>query len=43
MNYNLLIDWEDQTEESGITEPLTLAEVKNYLRIEGFIDSTESI
>lgn len=43
MKYNLLIDWEDQTSESGITEPVTLAEVKNYLRIEGFIDSTESI
>jgi uncharacterized phiE125 gp8 family phage protein len=43
MLYNLLIDWEDQTDESGIVEPVTLAEVKNYLRIEGFIDSTESL
>ncbi len=43
MLYNLLIDWEDQTEESGITEPLTVQEVKNYLRLEGFIDNSESI
>lgn len=43
MRYNLLIDWEDQTDESGVVEPVTLAEVKNYLRIEGFIDSSESI
>lgn len=43
MLYNLLIDWEDQTNESGITEPLTVNEVKNYLRLEGFIDSTESL
>jgi uncharacterized phiE125 gp8 family phage protein len=43
MLYNLLIDWEDQTSESGLTEPLTLAEVKNYLRLEGFIDQSESI
>lgn len=43
MYYNLLIDWEDQTNESGIVEPLTVQEVKNYLRLEGFIDSYESI
>jgi uncharacterized phiE125 gp8 family phage protein len=43
MLYNLLIDWEDQTSESGLTEPLTVAEVKNYLRLEGFIDQSESI
>jgi uncharacterized phiE125 gp8 family phage protein len=43
MNYNLLIDWEDLTEESGITEPVTLAEVKNYLRLEGFINDNTSI
>ena len=43
MLYNLLIDWQDQTEESGIVEPVTLSEVKQYLRIEGFIDSTESL
>ena len=43
MLYNLLIDWEDQTSESGIVEPLTVAEVKNYLRLEGFIDDQESL
>ena len=43
MLYNLLIDWEDQTNESGITEPVTVEEVKNYLRLEGFIDNSESI
>lgn len=43
MLYNLLIDWEDQTSESGIVEPLTVSEVKNYLRLEGFIDNSESI
>lgn len=43
MLYNLLIDWEDKTEESGITEPVSVEEVKNYLRLEGFIDSTESL
>ena len=43
MLYNLLIDWEDQTNESGLTEPVTVEEVKNYLRLEGFIDSSESI
>ena len=43
MLYNLLIDWEDQTSESGIVEPLTVQEVKNYLRLEGFIDNSESL
>jgi uncharacterized phiE125 gp8 family phage protein len=43
MNYNLLIDWEDLTEESGIEEPLTVQEVKDYLRLEGFIDNYESV
>ena len=43
MLYNLLIDWQDQTEESGIVEPVTVAEIKSYLRLEGFIDSTESL
>lgn len=43
MHYNLLIDWEDQTSESGIVEPLTVQEVKNYLRLEGFIDNSESL
>lgn len=43
MLYNLLIDWEDQTNESGINEPVSVEEIKNYLRLEGFIDSSESI
>lgn len=43
MYYNLLIDWDDQTAESGIVEPVTVAEVKNYLRLEGFIDDMESL
>lgn len=43
MYYNLLIDWEDQTSESGIIEPLTVQEVKDYLRLEGFIDNQESL
>lgn len=43
MLYNLLIDWEDQTNESGIVEPVSVQEIKNYLRLEGFIDSSESI
>lgn len=43
MYYNLLIDWEDQTSESGLVEPLTVQEVKNYLRLEGFIDDSESL
>lgn len=43
MLYNLLIDWQDQTAESGITEPVTVSEMKNYLRLEGFIDSSESL
>ena len=43
MYYNLLIDWEDHTSESGIVEPLTVQEVKDYLRLEGFIDNTESL
>lgn len=42
MHYNLLIDWEDLTNESGIVEPLTVQEVKDYLRLEGFIDTYES-
>jgi uncharacterized phiE125 gp8 family phage protein len=43
MLYNLLIDWDDQTNESGLSEPVTVSEVKNYLRLEGFIDNSESI
>lgn len=38
--YNLIIDYSDIT--TGIlVEPVTLQEVKDYLRLEGFIDVTE--
>lgn len=36
-NYNLIHEVVDVSDESGgITEPVTLAEMKNYLRLEGF-------
>jgi len=41
--YNLLIDYKDVTADSDITEPLTVQEVKDYLRLEGFIDDSESL
>lgn len=41
MLYNLLIDWKDHTVD--ITEPLTVQEVKDYLRLEGFIDNSQSL
>jgi hypothetical protein len=41
-NYNQILSISDVTEESGITEPVTLTEVKNYLRLEGFQDTDES-
>jgi uncharacterized phiE125 gp8 family phage protein len=40
--YNLIISVKDITDESGITEPVTVDEVKNYIRLEGFIDVDES-
>ncbi len=44
MNYNLLIDLADITGESGIfEEPVAIDEAKSYLRLEGFIDTTESL
>lgn len=39
MNYNAVISVRDVTDESGtITEPVSLDEIKNYLRLEGFED-----
>lgn len=41
--YNQIIDVADITPESGIiTEPVSLAEMKNFLRLEGFEDDNES-
>jgi hypothetical protein len=42
-NYNVIIDCADVTADSSVTEPLTLQEVKDYLRLEGFIDDSESL
>ena len=39
--YNLIIDYTDTT-GSPADEPLTVQEVKDYLRLEGFIDDSES-
>lgn len=44
MNYNAVISVRDITDESGeITEPVTLAEIKNYLRLEGFQDASQIV
>jgi hypothetical protein len=43
MNYNAVISVEDVTDDSGvITEPVSLTEVKNYMRLDGFVDDGES-
>ena len=41
--YNLLIDVQDVTADSDTTEPVTVQEVKDYLRLEGFIDDSDSL
>ena len=42
-NYNLLVGWEETTEDSpGIAEPVSVAELKNYLRLESFEDNQAS-
>ena len=41
--YNLLIGYKDVTADSDITEPVTVQEVKDYLRLEGFIDDSDSL
>lgn len=41
--YNLLIDWEDVTGDSGVyEEPVSISEAKDYLRLEGFVDDEDS-
>lgn len=43
MNYNATISIEDVSDESGeITEPVTLQEVKDYLRLDGYTDVHDS-
>ena len=42
-NQNLIYDIKDITTESGLPEePVTLQEMKDYLRLEGFVDEEES-
>lgn len=41
-NQNIYWDIKDITTESGIDEPVTLGEMKDYLRLEGFVDEDES-
>lgn len=42
-NQNLLYDYKDVTTESNVpNEPVTLQEMKDYLRLEGFVDIDES-
>lgn len=43
MGYNAIYSIIDVTDESGeITEPVTLQEMKDYLRLEGYTDTDES-
>lgn len=43
MNYNAVISVEDVTNESGVfEEPVSLDEMKDYLRLEGYVDANES-
>lgn len=42
MNYNAVVSVEDITDESDLSEPVTLQEVKDYIRLEGFVDIDES-
>lgn len=42
-NYNIIQDTVDISDESGpVEEPVTLAEIKNYLRLNGFVDDNDS-
>lgn len=42
-NYNIIVDTKDISEESGpVTEPVSLAEMKAYLKMQGFIDDNDS-
>ena len=43
MDFNLAYDGENISEDSGpVTEPVTLQEMKDYLRLEGFQDDDDS-
>lgn len=42
MNYNAVISVRDITDESGITYPVTLAEMKSYLRLSNWEDEDDS-
>ena len=43
MNYNAVISVRDISDDSGtITEPVTLQEMKDYLRLEGYVDTDQS-
>lgn len=43
MNYNAVISVDDVTNESGVfEEPVSIDEIKDYLRLEGYVDSDES-
>lgn len=43
-NQNLILDIKDVTTESGVpNEPVTLQEMKDYMRLEGFTDTDESV
>lgn len=42
-NYNIILGIEDISDESGpVSEPVTLQEMKDYLRLGGFIDDNDS-
>ena len=41
-NYNIILDTIDISEGSSVTEPVSLAEMKTYLRLQGFIDDNDS-
>lgn len=42
-NYNAVVSVQDVTDDSDVgNEPVTLQEVKDYLRLEGFVDTDES-
>ena len=43
MNYNAIISHDDITDESGVfEEPVSIDELKDYLRLEGYVDNDES-
>lgn len=40
--YNHIIDYKDVTADSTVTEPVTVQECKDWLRLEGFTDDSDS-